>query len=463
MVRHMDREEQIKKLEARIAELPKGYISKKTIGGKERLYLQWRDGSKVRSRYIRESEKQEFLKEVAERNLMQKELEDLRKPKCRYITGAESQSSLVVESAAVYRSAPAYYLKWADELIGEIDKDFRVRFTRPDFNDVVSEYAPESGVWSRQDFIDFLQERIVSPSRRDIEQILFRCGLAAYDPIQIGLMTHAISARDMLWIAKDRSDRFNDAVTEVFDSVFMNGVDLKGDSVDTPEGQNIKRYGVSRGQYGIYKKRLTPLSTDVESEIAVSMLAERLGIPCCSCWRADEDTVFSAFEYDFSREYIVHFRRLVGERKSEDDLRNLIASRPQYIGFFTGMTALDFITRQDDRHLSNLAVKVSPAGETPYPLYDNGRSLFYEDMEDTAKKAYTDVEKYTTTFGPAGSYLDHVRELSDMGISFSKLMKLDIQENEVQNILERAGITGYRLDGSRKWIMKCVEMLRELG
>ena len=49
----MDREEQIKKLEARIAELPKGYISKKTIGGKERLYLQWRDRSKVRSRYIR--------------------------------------------------------------------------------------------------------------------------------------------------------------------------------------------------------------------------------------------------------------------------------------------------------------------------------------------------------------------------------------------------------------------------
>ena len=70
---------------------------------------------------------------------------------------------------------------------------------------------------------------------------------AAYDPIQIGLMTHAISARDMLWIAKDRSDRFNDAVTEVFDSVFMNGVDLKGDSVDTPEGQ--KTYETVRREY----------------------------------------------------------------------------------------------------------------------------------------------------------------------------------------------------------------------
>lgn len=459
----MDREEQIEKIEARIAELPKGYISKKTIEGKERLYLQWRDGSKVRSRYIRESEKQEFLKEVAERNMLKKELEDLRKPNNRHITAAESQSSLVAESAAVYRSVPVYYLKWEDEVIGEIDKDFRVRFTRPDFNDVVSGYVPKSGVWSRQDFVDFLQERIVSPSRRDIEQILFRCNLAAYDPIQIGLMTHAISAMDMLWVAKNRSGRFNDAVTEVFKSVFMKGVDLKGDSVDTPEGQNIKRYGVSRGKYGIYKKRIAPLSTDVESEIAVSMLAERLGIPCCSCWRTDEDTVFSAFEYDFSRECIVHFRRLVGERKSEDDLKNLIAARPQYIGFFAGMTALDFITRQDDRHLSNLAVKVSPAGEMPYPLYDNGRSLFYEDTEDTVKRAYIDVEKYTTKFGPAGSYLDHVRELSDMGISFSKLMRLDIQEDEVQNILERAGITGYRLDGSRKWIMKCVEILRELG
>ena len=459
----MDIKKRIVEIEARIAELPKGYVSRKMIGGKERLYLQWREGTRVRSRYIRQSEQDRVLAELSERDLLREELRKLKTAGTRYITDAASLASAAAESAVPYHSAPAYYLKWADEVIGEIDSDFGVRFTRTDLNDVVRNHAPLGGEWSRQDFVDFLQERIVSPSRRDIEQILFRCGLTAYDPIQIGLMTHAVSARDLFWIAERRDDRFDDAVTEVFESVFMKGVDLTGDSIDTPEGQNIKRYGVSRGEYGIYKQRLTPLSTDIESEIAVSMLAGRLGVPRCSCWRTGEDTVFSEFEYDFSKEYIVHFRRLIGERDSDDDLKNLIAARPQYTGFFARMTALDFITRQDDRHLSNLAVVISDDGEKPYPLYDNGRSLFYEDTEDTVRMAYTDVDRYATTFGPAGSYLNHVQDLSDMGISFRKLLRLDSEEDEVEHILIDSGFSGYRLDGSKKWIMRCIEILKELG
>ena len=35
-----------------LQELPKGYISKKKISGKEYCYLQYRDGSKVISQYI---------------------------------------------------------------------------------------------------------------------------------------------------------------------------------------------------------------------------------------------------------------------------------------------------------------------------------------------------------------------------------------------------------------------------
>jgi len=41
------------------------------------------------------------------------------------------------------------------------------------------------------------------------------------------------------------------------------------------------------------------------------------------------------------------------------------------------MILADFITRQDDRHLSNMAIKMNDVGESIYPLYDNGRSLFY--------------------------------------------------------------------------------------
>ena len=37
---------------ADLQELPKGYISKKNIRGKESYYLQYRDGQKIRSQYV---------------------------------------------------------------------------------------------------------------------------------------------------------------------------------------------------------------------------------------------------------------------------------------------------------------------------------------------------------------------------------------------------------------------------
>ena len=432
----MDKDKEAE-LEARLEELPRGYISRKMIAGKERLYLQWREGGKVRSRYIKDSEKDQVIAAVAERKELEAEL----------------------------KNKPAYYLKWGDSVVGEIDQDLNVRFLKSanEFNAVLNKYVPDSGFWSREDFVDFLRERIVSPGRRDIEEILFKCGLTTYDAVAIGLKTCAISARDMLWIADKAEDDFNDAVTEVFRSVFVGVKDLAGESVDTPEGQNVKRYGVSQGKYGIYKQRLTPLSADVESEIAVYKLAERIGVPCCPCWRIDEDTVFSEFVYDFSREYIVHMRQLIRSRAYDDDFRNLLSARPEYLDFFVRMIALDFITRQDDRHLSNIAIKISSAGESIYPLYDNGRSLFYEDTEETAVKACDDVQKFCTSFGPAGTYLDHIQEIAGMGISFNKLLDLSIEEQEVRSILEGAGFAGYRLDGACKWILRCIGILKELG
>ncbi len=178
-----------------------------------------------------------------------------------------------------------------------------------------------------------------------------------------------------------------EAATEVFDAIFLQRTDAAGDSVDTPEGANVKRYGASQGAYGIVKQRISPLSTDVESEVAASLLAEMLGMPCCRAWRFGDDAVFSAFEYDFTCEYLVHMRRLFDGPRGENELENLLAVRPQYADDLYRMIAFDFITRQDDRHLSNIAVLVTEGGEVFYPLYDNGRSLFYEDTESFARKA----------------------------------------------------------------------------
>ena len=352
------------------------------------------------------------------------------------------------------------WLKWENDVIGTIDGAYAVTFTRPAYNDVVSLYTHRSKRWTPEQFSEFLLERIVSRDRRDIERILFRCGLSHYDVLRIAEITRGIHPKDLLWVANSESEKLDDVITSVFDSVFHQRIDLTGDSIDTPEGYNIKRYGVCNGQYGIYKQRISPLSTDVESEAAVYLLAQKLGIPCCPAYRVDKDTVFSVFQYDFSKEYLIHFRRLFDGARSDNEYQNLISVRPQYQDDIARMILLDFITRQDDRHLSNYAIKMSGAGESFYPLYDNGRSLFYEDTEDMTARAVADPARYATSFGYSGTYWDYVRQIAAERDGLVGLINLDITKVEVSDILYEAGFNGYRFSGALEWILKTLQMVR---
>ena len=352
------------------------------------------------------------------------------------------------------------WLKWDSEIIGTIDTTNAVHFINPEFNEVVALYTKGLEFWTPDQFTEFLSERTVSRDRRDIERILFRCGISYYDVHRISEITRSIHPKDLLWIANTKEERLDTVITDVFDSVFHQRMDLVGDSIDTPEGYNVKRYGVYNGQYGIYKQRISPLMTDVESEVAVYLLAEKLGVPCCPAYRVDKDTVFSAFLFDFSKEYIVHFRRLFDGVRSTNEYQNLIAVRPQYRDDIARMILLDFITRQDDRHLSNMAIKISDE-ESFYPLYDNGRSLFYEDTEEMVKEAVEHPELYATTFGYAGTYWDYAQEIGLERGGLQDLLNLDISESEITTILIDAGFTDYRLDGALQWIMKTIEMIKQ--
>jgi len=352
------------------------------------------------------------------------------------------------------------YLKWNDDVIGIVDDINSVTFTSPHYNELVSLYTKGASKWTSEQFHEFMSERVVSRDRRDIERILFRCGLSHYDVLQIADITRGIHPKDLLWVAHNKGEKLNDTMTDVFDSVFHQRIDLVGDSLDTPEGYNIKRYGVYEGQYGIYKQRISPLTTDVESEVAVYLLADRLGVPCCPAYRVDKDTVFSAFQYDFSNEYIVHFRRLFEGVRSDNEYQNLISVRPQYRCDIARMILLDFITRQDDRHLSNIAIKITATGESFYPLYDNGRSLFYEDTEEMVREAINEPAKYATTFGYSGTYWDYVKEIFGDDTYARELIDISVTKDEVANILKTAGFSGYRFDGALEWIMTTIRMIQ---
>ena len=320
------------------------------------------------------------------------------------------------------------FLKWDGDIIGRIDSANAITFTQPDYNEVVALYTRSEKAWTPEQFTEFLSERVVSRNRRDIERILFRCGLSHYDVLRIAEITRGIHPKDLLWVANNENEKLGDVITDVFASVFHQKIDLAGDSIDTPEGYNIKRYGVHNGQYGIYKQRIGPLIANVESEVAVYLLAQKLGVACCPAYRIDKDTVFSAFLYDFSKEYLVYFRRLFDGARLDNEYQNLLSVRPQYKDDIDRMILLDFITRQDDRHLSNIAIKMSRQKESFYPLYDNGRSLFYEDAGEMVAQAVADPAGYATSFGYSGTYWDYVREIASERGGVKDLIHLDITE-----------------------------------
>lgn len=357
------------------------------------------------------------------------------------------------------------FLKWKDDVIAKINSDFSVDFI-DEKSSLLANLDGRSAHWSAERFAKFLDDRIISRQRRDIEKILFRCGLSSYNTFKIAERTKAINAKDLFWISESEHDTFGDAITDVFESIFIKKVDSVGDSIDSPDGCNVKRYGVYEGNYGIYKNRLHPLSTDVESEVAVYKLAQRIGVPCCAAIQTDEDTVFSKFEYDFMAEQIVHFRHLFedGERANENELENLIIKRPNYTNDFYKMIFLDFLTRQDDRHLSNFAVKINHEAKTEsfYPLYDNGRSLFYQDNEKTISNDWKDPATFCTTFGAVGTYYDHITDILTENPEALSLVDLSLSDDEIYALMKGSGFDGMKLEGIVNWVSNSIKCLDEL-
>lgn len=63
--------------EQKLSVLPKGYISKKTIGGKQYLYLQTRNGDTVESKYIKAEEADEITKQISLRKEYEAQLPEV--------------------------------------------------------------------------------------------------------------------------------------------------------------------------------------------------------------------------------------------------------------------------------------------------------------------------------------------------------------------------------------------------
>lgn len=357
------------------------------------------------------------------------------------------------------------YLKWENAVVGIIQEDYQVKFTSAMSNVPLSLGNPGE-IMTSEEYRSFLVDRLPSKYRRDIESLLRRCGLVEYNEFRLAEVTRAFNARDLFWIADNPEDKMEDYLDQVFRDIFLKHVDLGGESLISPDGVNKKRYGISKGYYGLLKHRLHPMSTDVESEVAVYNLSVQLLVRCCPAWLESDKgktVAFSRFEYNFAKEFIVHARRLFSEGELTGELyKDLVNKIPEFKENLQQMILLDFITRQTDRHLSNIAFKISGDDVSFYPLYDNGRSLFFEDSSDFSDMAIQDIKLYATEFGEVGTYYDIVQDIAKE-VSPSELINLNVSKDQIFKCYSKAGLTGEKLRAAVIWSERCLQYLKMIS
>ena len=67
--------------ESMASELPKGSLRPKLINGRKYIYLQWREGNKVRSKYIRPADIAPLSEQIKRRRQYEHEIKSLRESK----------------------------------------------------------------------------------------------------------------------------------------------------------------------------------------------------------------------------------------------------------------------------------------------------------------------------------------------------------------------------------------------
>lgn len=110
-------------IEQNLAVLPRGYISKKTIGGKQYLYLQTRNGDTVESKYIKAEEVEELTGQLSLRKEYEAELPEVLLRLSKIETAAELLDKALLRKLKILKLASGMDNISADE------KEKRISFS----------------------------------------------------------------------------------------------------------------------------------------------------------------------------------------------------------------------------------------------------------------------------------------------------------------------------------------------
>lgn len=188
-----ERLEQISKLTAQIAKLPKGYISHKAINGKVYYYRQWSENGRKKSKYIKDDEIESLSKEIEKRKELQEQLKILRAAPKKKREVSKMQYTLMHKRTAVCDMD-------LDDASGYIKKIGQVY--APEHLPIVVPY--KKGKADRKALGDWWMERSIPASRSGIRDALEALNINSTKMLLV--KCYGLSLSDQYWICpKDQS------------------------------------------------------------------------------------------------------------------------------------------------------------------------------------------------------------------------------------------------------------------
>ena len=110
-------------IEQKLSVLPKGYISKKTIGGKQYFYLQTRNGDTIESKYIKAEEVEEITRQLSSRKEYEAELPEV------ILRIADIETAAELLDKALLRKLKMLKLTSGMDSISADEKEKRISFS----------------------------------------------------------------------------------------------------------------------------------------------------------------------------------------------------------------------------------------------------------------------------------------------------------------------------------------------
>ena len=396
----------IAELTAQIAELPRGYISQKTIGGKVYFYHQWSEQGKKQSRYLHDREIEPLTKQIELRKRLQAELKELRaRPTSEGKNPSREGEATLMKCTLMHKRIPVAELE-LDEDSGFIQKIGAV--FAPEHLPVG--VVPRQGRIDRSMFNDWWTERSIPASRSGVREALETLEIS--NTRMLLLRCLGMSLSDQYWIRPEGAglqweqiNFFDNPFSEDIGDVLF-GADRKANVLDfsspdsTSDGNLKKRWKIIDGKRCLIKGGSNPFRQQPFNEVIATGIMKRLDIPHVPytlTW--NQEMPYSVCEDFITGETeLVPAWRIIQTQKNRNDLSTYQhfvncaegLGIPDVVPFLNRMIVLDYIIANEDRHLNNFGA-VRNAETLKWigmaPIYDSGSSLGYDKLAFEIRRA----------------------------------------------------------------------------